>query len=95
VGVYRSTLQDVEVGRLCDALVVRAVFKGGFPTRDTPPPSGPPPALMRVGFYAPDRLVGLDAPFRDTRAEVIRGPDGTPAWLRLGGRIHRRATGSG
>ncbi|MDQ6671179.1 MAG: beta-lactamase family protein [Chloroflexota bacterium] len=89
VGVYRGPLDDVEVGRLGETLVARPVFKGGFPTRDTPPPPWPPP-VMRLGFYAEDRLVGLDPPFLETRAELIRGPDGEVAWLRFGGRIHRR-----
>jgi hypothetical protein len=90
VGLYQHPLDDVEVGRLGDALVARVIFKGGFPTRDTPPdePSGP---LVRLGFYAEDRLVGLDPPFVDTRAELLRAPDGSIAWLRWGGRIRRRA----
>jgi CubicO group peptidase (beta-lactamase class C family) len=89
VGLYRGTTNDVELGRLGDALVARSVSKGGFPTRDTPPLPEPPP-LIRLGFYAEDRLVGLDPGSDDIRAEVLRGPDGAVAWLRFGSRIHRR-----
>jgi CubicO group peptidase (beta-lactamase class C family) len=90
-GLYRSALEDVELGRLGDALVARAIFKGGFPTRDTPP-ADPDSPLMRLGFYAQDRLVGLDPPFQDIRAELLREPSGAVAWLRIGGRIHRRVS---
>jgi CubicO group peptidase (beta-lactamase class C family) len=89
-GLYRAPLEDMELGRLGEALVARAIFKGGFPTRDTPPQPEWVPPLMRLGFYAEDRLVGLDPPFLETRAELIRGPDGDVVWLRFGGRIHRR-----
>jgi hypothetical protein len=93
VGRYRSALDSVELGRLGDALVARSIPGGGFPTRDTPPPpEWVVQPLIRFGFYAEDRLVGLDPPFQETRAEVIRGPDGSVAWLRFGGRIHRRTT---
>jgi CubicO group peptidase (beta-lactamase class C family) len=90
VGVYRTPLEDVQLGRLGEALVARAISKGGFPTRDTPPQPDWVPPLIRFGFYAEDRVVGLDPPFLEARAELIRGPDGGVAWLRFGGRIHRR-----
>jgi hypothetical protein len=43
-----------------------------------------------MGFYANDRLVGLDPPFTDVRAEVIRGENASVKWLRFRSRIHRR-----
>ncbi len=89
-GLYRCVLEDIELGRLGEALVARQISKGGFPTKDTPPQSDALP-LMRFGFYAQDRLVGLDPPFLDTRAELIRGPAGDVEWLRFGGRIRRCA----
>ena len=90
VGLYRTAVDDVELGRLGQALVARSIPKGGFPTRDTPPLADAVQPLIRLGFYADDRLVGLDPPFLETRAELIRGPDGGVAWLRFGSRIHRR-----
>jgi CubicO group peptidase (beta-lactamase class C family) len=89
-GFYRGTTDDVELGRLGAALVARVIPKGGFPTRDTPPLENVVPPLIRFGYYAPDRLVGLDPPFQDSRAELLRGPDGNVAWLRTGSRIRRR-----
>jgi hypothetical protein len=32
-----------------------------------------------------------DPPHLETRAELLRAPDGSVAWLRFGGRIRRRA----
>jgi len=90
VGVYRTPVEDVEVGRLGEALVAHPIDRGGFPTRSTPPPADATPPLIRLSFYAEDRLVGLDPGFLDTRAELIRGSDNAIAWLRFGSRIHRR-----
>jgi hypothetical protein len=89
VGVYTGPTRKVEVGRLEDALVLREISLGGFPTRDSPEVPGPPPPVMRCGFYAEDRLMGLDAPYTDLRAEIIRAEDGSVQWLRFGSRIHR------
>ena len=89
VGMYRHSLEDVELGRLGEALVARQIPKGGFPTTHTPPQLGAMP-VIRFGFYADDRLVGLDPPFTGMRAELIRGPNGDIDWLRFGGRIRRR-----
>jgi CubicO group peptidase (beta-lactamase class C family) len=69
-------------------LKLQVTPKGGFPTPDGPP-SEPPPAV-RMGFYAPDRLVLLDEPRKGDRGEFLPGPQGHPDWLRLGGRVHRR-----
>jgi CubicO group peptidase (beta-lactamase class C family) len=88
VGLYTSALGDVELTREGDALVVRYVPKGGFPTKDSPPLPAPP--LVRVGFYAAEQLMGLDPPFEQYRAQVLRR-DGEVVWLRWNdGRLHRR-----
>ena len=88
--MYRTVVEDVEVGRLGQALVARTISRGGFPTSATAPLPDWVPPLIRLGFYAEDRLVGLDPPFLETRAEFLRGPGGNVAWLRFGSRIHRR-----
>jgi hypothetical protein len=92
--VYTAPTRHLEVGRLGDALVIREIPKGGFPVRDAPPLPGPPPPLMRCGFYAEDRLVQLDSAFQDVqdvRMELLRAPDGSVEFLRYGGRLHRHA----
>jgi hypothetical protein len=89
VGLYAAPTRRIEVGRLGDALVLREIPLGGFPTRGTPPLPGPLPPPIRFGYYAEDRLVGLDPPNTDNRAEIIRGTDGSVEWLRYFSRIHR------
>jgi CubicO group peptidase (beta-lactamase class C family) len=89
-GLYAAPTRRIEVGRLEDALVLREIPLGGFPSKGTPPLPGPPPPPIRFGFYAEDRLVGLDPPYTENRAEILRGQDGTVGWLRYFGRIHRR-----
>jgi CubicO group peptidase (beta-lactamase class C family) len=54
---------------------------------ENPPPPDPPSA---VAFYAPDRFVATEGPLKDLTAEFLRNPDGSIAWLRLGGRLYRR-----
>ena len=82
-------LTDLEVSRDGDALVVRTFPKGGFPTLASPAEPAPPP--IRMAFADTERLVGLDPPFQQTTARVLR-QGGEIAWLRYpdSGRIHRR-----
>jgi hypothetical protein len=35
-------------------------------------------------------VVALHEPFKNTRGEFLRHPDGSIAWLRIGGRVHAR-----
>jgi hypothetical protein len=50
-------------------------------------PEAPPPA--RGAFYARDRLVRIDGPYKGAKAEFLRGPEGGIRWLRMG-RIYAR-----
>jgi CubicO group peptidase (beta-lactamase class C family) len=45
-------------------------------------PEAPPPA--RAAFYARDRMVLIDGPYKGERAEFLRGPEGGIHWLRMG-----------
>ncbi len=87
-GRYDSALTGAEITLGEGLLVLQAFDKGGFPTPDMPP--GPPLPPGQLVFYAEDRVVGLDEPYKDARGEFLRGPDGRVAWLRVGGRLHRR-----
>lgn len=87
-GRYDSALTGAEITPGEGLLVLQAFDKGGFPTPDMPP--GPPLPPVRLAFYAEDRVVGLDEPYKDARGEFLRGPDGRIAWLRVSGRLHRR-----
>jgi CubicO group peptidase (beta-lactamase class C family) len=88
VGRYSRPFADVELGMLGGRLVGQIKHKGGFPTKDTPPPPDPPP--MSVVPCEKDRLLVLDGPNQDSTADVIRKPDGSIGWLRASGRVHVR-----
>nr|UNZ81747.1 beta-lactamase [Dehalococcoidia bacterium enrichment culture]WBU15338.1 beta-lactamase [uncultured bacterium] len=86
-GRYEGVLSDIELVLEGDWLVLKQTPKGGFPRKDSPPRPAPPPS--RLGFYAPDRVVALDLPLKGSRGEFLRGPDGSIAWFRFGGRLFR------
>ena len=90
VGPYRRPFADIELGLLGGKLVGQVTPKRGFPTKDTPPSPTPPP--MTLALCDKDRLLVLDGPYKDTRADVIRQADGPIGWLRFSGRLHRRQT---
>jgi hypothetical protein len=88
-GRYDSTLTHIELAvrdehlllQMRDSESVRAFIENPAP----PPPPSP------VAFYADDRMVVTDGPMIERTAEFLRNPDGSIAWLRLGGRLFRRA----
>ena len=87
VGRYAAAMTVADLV-LRDGSLVLELSYSDFPA-DEPPPA-PPPA--RVALYAEDRIIVLDGPLKDARGEVLRGAGGNIAWLRLGGRVHRRET---
>jgi CubicO group peptidase (beta-lactamase class C family) len=89
-GTYRAGLTEMELGVLAGRLVGQVVYKGGFPTKDTPPEPPPPP--MWLAPIEPDRLMVMEGDFKDSKADAIRTPDGAIGWLRFGGRLHRRVS---
>lgn len=87
VGHYVRPFADIELGILGGKLVAQITYKGDFPYQDSPPPALPP---MSLALSEKDRLFVLDGPFKDANAEIVRKPDGSIGWLRIGGRIHAR-----
>jgi hypothetical protein len=87
-GKYESTMTKLELTLEEDGLMLQATPQGGFPRPDSPPAPAPPP--VRIGFYAHDCALALDGPYKDHRIEFLRNPGCNLAWLRVGGRIHRR-----
>ncbi len=87
-GRYNAALSELDLNVDKGYLWVQARPKGGFPKKDSLP--GPTPPPVRVVFYAPDKIIGLDAPFKDAKGEFLRHPDGSIAWLRISGRISAR-----
>lgn len=88
VGRYVSLDSDVDLTVRPGGLLLTLIPKGGFPTRDSPPPPAPPPAPLI--FHAPDRVVVADGLWKGNRGDFGRRPDGSIAWLRIGGRIRLR-----
>jgi CubicO group peptidase (beta-lactamase class C family) len=81
LGAYELTVEE-------GGFRVHFTPKGGFPTKETPPPPAPP--AVRGALCGQDRLLLLEEPFKHITGEFLRAPDGAITWLRIGGRIMRR-----
>jgi CubicO group peptidase (beta-lactamase class C family) len=90
VGRYVGDMSDVELGMLAGRLIAQMVYKAAFPSQYSPIPPPPPPATLTL--CEKERLLVLDGEMKDETVDVIRRPDGTIGWLRIGGRLHRRVT---
>lgn len=84
-GRYSRPFLELEIGLLAGRLVAQAVYRGGFPTKETPPPPPPPPASL--AFCEEDRLLVMDGPLKDSKADIVRRSDGSIGWIRTGGRL--------
>ena len=87
-GHYTRPFVDVDLGMIGERLVCISTVKGRFPNQDAPP--APPMPPFSFGLCAEDHLIGLDAPFQDTEANVVRRDDGSIGWLRIGYRLVQR-----
>ncbi len=88
-GRYGCTLFAVTVEVQDAHLWLQLEWKGGFPTKDSPPPMEPLSPRMRLGFCERDRVVVIDPPMKGERGEFLRNPDGKIAWFRFLGRLNR------
>ena len=85
-GRYAAELSDAELELSDTGLVYRTFSHNKL--KVTPPPQDPPPS--RVAFTSDDQFTLLDGPLADTRGEFLRS-NGAVQWLRVGGRVYRRA----
>jgi len=85
LGRYEARMADVEISRADDALQLRFLPKGGFPTPDSPAPPAPPPALVR--FASENELFAVDDLWKGERIVILRDSGGRIEWLRVGGRV--------
>ena len=87
VGLYTARLSHVELKLEEGQLMARIIPQGGFP--DVNSPASPPSPPSRVAFYAPDRIVALDPPLINLKAEFLRDDAGHIVWMRTS-RLQRR-----
>ena len=88
VGRYSRPFMDVVVTIDGGRLLIQRIQKRGFPTPTSPVPSPGPP--VPFALYARDRLIATGGPQKGARADVLRRPDGTVGWIRVGGRVSER-----
>jgi hypothetical protein len=88
VGRYERPYAEIELGVLGGRLIGQVVYKGGFPTKDSPP--APPPPPMTLAPCGKDQLIVLDGPFKDNILDLVRRSDRSIGWLRLSLRLHAR-----
>jgi CubicO group peptidase (beta-lactamase class C family) len=86
-GRYTSTLNEIELTMRDGALHMQMIPTGTGPGDEPRPPLPPTP----LAFYQDDKIVALEGPLHGVRGEFLRLPSGSIAWLRLSGRLHRRA----
>jgi hypothetical protein len=88
VGVYENPLSRIEFTIKDSSLFGKLTFKRGFPTQDSPPMPSPPP--MKYTLYEKDRLIVVEGEAKDEIHDIIRTPDGSVGWLRIGHRLNKR-----
>jgi len=88
-GTYDSPGARIDLTLDDGTLVFRQESKVALAKEFEREPPTPPPA--RVAFCGADRFVVLEGPLRNAQGELLRGDRGQIEWLRIGGRIHRRA----
>ena len=87
-GRYLAELSDAILELSDTGLTYRSISHNRL--KVSPPPQDPPPS--RVAFTSEEQFTLLDGPLKDTRGEfLMRG--GEVAWMRVGGRVYRRAAG--
>ncbi len=79
-GTYEAQLSNIKLYVADGRLMVQVIPNGGFPDADSPPSPAPPPS--RLAFFEPDRVIALDHPLTNTKAEFIRDDSGRIVWLR-------------
>jgi CubicO group peptidase (beta-lactamase class C family) len=87
-GLYELPLTAYSIKAKKDHFIVQDIPCGGFPTPNTPPGPAAPP--MRAALYEKDKLIVLDEPMKNYLGEFLRDENGTLAYLRLAGRVHKK-----
>jgi CubicO group peptidase (beta-lactamase class C family) len=88
IGRYKIGTECFDIEVKGKHLIYHHIPLGGFPTPDAPPGPAMPP--MRFAFYDQDKLLGLDEPYKDSLADIIRDTKGHVEYFRVGGRAHKK-----
>lgn len=91
IGRYRIGTECFDLKVKGEHLIYHHIPLGGFPRPDTPP--GPAMPSMRFSFYAEDKVIGLDEPYKDALGDFIRDERGKLQFFRIGGRAHKKIYG--
>ncbi len=88
-GRYEGYLAEHTVSVRGGGLRIESNALGRFPTPASPA-HGDPTWETEVAFCAADRIASRTDPVTGPRGEFVRDADGRIAWMRWGGRLHRR-----
>jgi hypothetical protein len=86
VGFYSRPFTDLKIELREGNLEGTLTYKGGFPTKETPPRPSPPP--MPLAPCEPDRFFVTQGILKDQKIDVFRDDSGDIKWIRFGSRIH-------
>ena len=85
VGTYSRPFSELKIELREGKLVGILTYKGGFPTKETPPRPSPPP--MPMAFCERDRFYVTQGLMKDQKIYVFRDDTGNIKLLRFGSRI--------
>jgi CubicO group peptidase (beta-lactamase class C family) len=94
-GHYTAHLTNQTLRVHDGTLTMQTELLGRFPTPSAPPPPKPLNILpeFEIAFFGDDKIFIKDEPHIGGRGEFVRDGNGKIAWLRWGGRLHRRMNG--
>ncbi len=87
-GRYTTPTMLLDVKPQNNKLIIKLTDKGCFPAPKNKPTHQPPP--LTAAFYDKDKIIALNAPYKDYITEFLRDKNGNITWLRLGSRAHTR-----
>lgn len=87
-GLYRARLTHVRLAPCEEGLRVETIPQGGYPWEDSPPAPAPP--LATATRIKDDIFMVYAPPGKGDQADFVRDEQGRIAWLRIGGRLHKR-----
>lgn len=87
-GFYYNPFADTELIIRDGKLVGEVIYKGAYPTQDSPAIPSPPPFTLQKCDQ--DRMIVTDGGMSGMTLDMIRGEDGAVGWLRFFMRISKR-----